>query len=98
MTNQLQDEIVAAFAQIEVDMARLRELLAKSSRDDTAHEATGPNWIDTGRAMAISKRPPSWLYRNARKFRFGHRLESKSWAFDDRKLRAFLAGKRDQNN
>jgi hypothetical protein len=51
-----------------------------------------PFYLDTNRAMKISRRSSSWLYANAQKFGFGWKIRSGSWAFSEQHLRAFMAG------
>jgi hypothetical protein len=80
---------------------RLRKLAAELVQLADAFDRAAPMpapgrdryFLDTRKAMAISRRSSSWLYATAPKYRFGWRLPSGSWAFSEPRLRAFLAGR-----
>ena len=80
--------------------ARLRqqaaELIQLADELDRAAPAPAPGrdrfFLDTGRAMTVARKSSSWLYKNARVYRFGWQLPSGGWAFSESRLRAFMAG------
>jgi hypothetical protein len=49
-------------------------------------------FLDTGRAMKISRRSSSWLYKVGRQYGFGWQLPSGAWAFSETRLVDFLGG------
>jgi hypothetical protein len=73
------------------------ELIQLADERDGAMPTSAPGrdpfFLDTGRAMAISRRSSSWLYKNAHKYGFGWKLPSGSWAFEKSRLRSFMAGR-----
>jgi hypothetical protein len=72
------------------------ELVRLADELDRAAPAPAPGrdqfFLETSRAMKISRRSSSWLYKTARKYHFGWQLASGAWAYSEPQLRAFLAG------
>lgn len=76
--------------------AEQRELLAALVGVPTPREMPQENdrVISSDRALAISGRSHSSLYRDARQHGFGWKLPTGSWAFNERETRAFYSRKK----
>lgn len=72
------------------------ELLRMADELDAAPEgAPVPRkLLDTAAAEKRAVMSRTWLYANARKFKFGFQLESGAWRFDRDLLDAFMAGRK----